>query len=87
MIGGVFSPGERIAEAQLAKRLEVSRAPIREALAVMEHEGLVCRTAAGTFVTQLSRADVVEICTLRQALELLAMRLALHNPTQPGAIR
>jgi DNA-binding GntR family transcriptional regulator len=72
-----FHPGQRVAEAQLAKRLEVSRAPIREALAVLEQEGLVRRTPAGTFVTELSHADVLEICTLRHALELLAMRLAL----------
>jgi DNA-binding GntR family transcriptional regulator len=77
---GGFRPGQRVAEAQLATQLEVSRAPIREALAILDQEGLVSRTSAGTFVTQLSRADVMEICSLRHALESLAMRLALARP-------
>lgn len=81
IFAGAFRPGERVAEAQLAMRLEVSRAPIRESLALLEQEGLVSRTPSGTFVSRLAREDVVEICTLRHALELLAIRLVLTQPT------
>ena len=41
IFAGLFRPGERVAEGQLATRLQVSRAPIREALALLEQEGLV----------------------------------------------
>lgn len=82
IFAGVFQTSERLAEAQLARRLQVSRAPIREALAALEQEGLVRRTSGGTTVSQLSREDAVEICTLRHALELLAMRLALGRPAE-----
>jgi DNA-binding GntR family transcriptional regulator len=77
IFSGVLVCGQRVAEAQLAQQLEVSRAPIREALAVLEQEGLVRRTSGGTFVSQLTRDDIREICSLRHALESLATRLAL----------
>jgi DNA-binding GntR family transcriptional regulator len=74
---GIFKPGQRLAEAWLASRLKVSRAPIREALASLEQEGLVCRASnGGTTVTELSSQDIEEICTLRRPLEVLAVRLA-----------
>jgi DNA-binding GntR family transcriptional regulator len=82
IFGGHFQPGQRLAEAQLASSLKVSRAPVREALASLEQEGLVSRTAnGGTTVTHLSRQDVEEICSLRSPLEDLAVRLAAANGT------
>ena len=78
IFGGHFEPGQRLAEAQLARKLKVSRAPVREALASLEQEGLVSRTAGGgTTVARLSRTDVEEICSLRAPLEALAVRLAI----------
>lgn len=82
IFAGAFRQGQRLAEAQLAQQLEVSRAPVREALAVLEQEGLVSRSSAGTTVNRLERDDVVEICTLRHTLESLAMRLTLGQPTE-----
>jgi DNA-binding GntR family transcriptional regulator len=80
IFGGLFRPGQRLAEAQLASSLKVSRAPVREALASLEQEGLVSRTAGGgTIVARLLRTDVDEICSLRESLEVLAVRLALAN--------
>jgi DNA-binding GntR family transcriptional regulator len=81
---GLFEPGQRLAEAQLASSLKVSRAPVREALACLEQEGLVSRSAGGaTTVSELLHEDVEEICSLRLALEALAVRLAIleWNPT------
>jgi DNA-binding GntR family transcriptional regulator len=76
--GGTLQPGQRLAEAKLASSLKVSRAPVREALAVLEQEGLVCRVpSGGTTVTCLTRKDVEEICSLRAPLEALAVRLSL----------
>jgi DNA-binding GntR family transcriptional regulator len=75
---GHISSGQRLAEGQLAGSLKVSRAPVREALASLEQEGLVSRTPSGaTTVTRLSRDDVEEICSLRLPLEVLALELAI----------
>ncbi|HEX4132293.1 MAG TPA: GntR family transcriptional regulator [Pirellulales bacterium] len=83
IFGGLFRPGQRLAEAQLASSLKVSRAPVREALSFLEQEGLVRRSpSGGTTVSHLSRSDVDEICTLRTPLEVLAMRLAVVNRTE-----
>jgi DNA-binding GntR family transcriptional regulator len=80
IFGGLFRPGQRLAEAQLASSLKVSRAPVREALTSLEQEGLVCRAPSGsTTVSHLSRQDVDEICTLRAPLEVLAVKLAIAN--------
>jgi DNA-binding GntR family transcriptional regulator len=79
---GLFKPGQRLAEAPIASTLKVSRAPVREALASLEQEGLVSRmTNRGTTVISLSRKDVDEICSLRLALEVLAVRQAIENGT------
>jgi DNA-binding GntR family transcriptional regulator len=83
IFGGHFRPGQRLAEAQLASSLKVSRAPVREALSFLQQEGLVSRTpSGGTTVNHLSRQDVDEICTLRAPLEVLAMRLAIVKGTE-----
>jgi DNA-binding GntR family transcriptional regulator len=83
IFGGLFQPGQRLPEAQLATSLKVSRAPVREALTFLEQEGLVSRTpSGGTTVSHLSRKDVDEICTLRVPLEALAVQMAIANGTE-----
>jgi DNA-binding GntR family transcriptional regulator len=78
ILSGLFQPGQRLAEGQLAGSLKVSRAPVREALASLEQEGLISRAPGGTTtVTRLSRKDAEEICSLRAPLEGLALRLAV----------
>jgi DNA-binding GntR family transcriptional regulator len=78
ILTGVFKAGQRLPEAQIASSLQVSRAPVRDALVSLEQEGLVDRTASGgSVVCNLTREDVEEICTLRMSLETLAVeRLA-----------
>jgi DNA-binding GntR family transcriptional regulator len=83
ILRGRFTAGERLAEAKLAGSLQVSRGPVREALAALEQEGLVTRTAAGSAtVSHLSQRDVEEICTLRLPLEILAVQLACQKATE-----
>jgi DNA-binding GntR family transcriptional regulator len=80
---GLIQPGQRFSEAQIAERLDVSRAPVREALAQLEQEGLVFRTGSrGIAVSLLSRSDVEEVCTLRFALESLAARRVFEHATE-----
>jgi DNA-binding GntR family transcriptional regulator len=82
IFGGLFKPGQRIAEASIANTLRVSRAPVRDALASLEQEGLVNRaTNRGTTVISLSRDDVEEICSLRLPLEILAVQCAIRHGT------
>lgn len=75
-----FKPGERLREAELAALLEVSRGPIREALAQLEHEGLVITERnRGAKVARLSPDDAEEVKSLRLALERLAVQLAVSR--------
>jgi DNA-binding GntR family transcriptional regulator len=82
ILGGHFKPGQRIAEAQVAQGLGVSRAPVRDALAYLEREGLVERsTNQGAVVATMTQSDLDEICSLREALEALAVQRAIECAT------
>jgi DNA-binding GntR family transcriptional regulator len=77
---GVLGPGERLVEEQLATRLGVSRAPIRDALRSLESDGLVMATGRrGKVVSTLSVRDAWEVYSLRATLEAMAVRLAIDN--------
>jgi DNA-binding GntR family transcriptional regulator len=74
---GDFSPGEFIKEARIAKQLGISRGPLREAMNRLEGRNLVeRRPRLGVQVVSLSRRDLVELFTVREALEGMACRLA-----------
>ena len=78
IIQGDLKPGEKIAEARLARELGLSQAPIREALRELEHVGLVVNHShKGTFVRKITGRDAWEMYTLRAELEGMAARLAL----------
>ncbi len=79
ILEGHFSPGERLRESELATALGVSRGPIREALVKLERQGLVViRPPRGAFVAQLSLEDLVEVFTLRLAIEKLAVNRCIQ---------
>lgn len=74
---GDFSPGEFIKEARIAKQLGISRGPLREAMNRLEGRNLVeRRPRLGVQVVSLSHRDLVELFTMREALEGMACRLA-----------
>ncbi len=82
VVTNVLKPGERVNEAEIARQMQISRAPIREALRQLEQEGLlVSRPRRGTFVVSLSRTDVEEVYTLRADLECRAIRRAMEHLT------
>lgn len=83
IILGHFAPEEHLREVDLAERFQVSRGPVRDALALLEREGLVVsRRNRGVVVAGLTRRDIEEVYELRLALELLAVRHAAHRRTE-----
>ena len=78
LVSGMLRPGQRVNQEDVAVRLGVSVAPVREALRVLEQEGqLVYRPRRGYFVTELRIKDLEEIYALRRLLEERLARLAL----------
>jgi DNA-binding GntR family transcriptional regulator len=83
ILNGTFQPGERINQVALAQQLNISRGPLREALRMLQNEGLIRHeTNRGTFVSTLSDQDAWEIFTLRGLLEGEAARLAMEHLTE-----
>lgn len=73
-----LKPGERLIEERLTKDLAISRPPLREALRLLENEGLVVSMPRrGSFVATLTEQDVFEILTLRSALERMAFEVGI----------
>jgi DNA-binding GntR family transcriptional regulator len=78
ILGGELRPGDRVVENQLTETLGVSKPPLREAMRVLEQEGLIVRTPRrGAVVTPMTLQDVYEIVTLRHSLERLAVDLGV----------
>jgi len=79
---GDLAPGVPLREAHIAKQLNVSQVPVREALLQLEHFGLVVRVPDhGTTVTKLTRTEILDINEVRLHLEELAFRLAAKRMT------
>lgn len=80
ILGGEFEQGERLSELPLVARLGVSRTPLRLALAVLEHEGLLrARAGGGYVVREFTEADVRDAIELRGVLEGTAVRFAIER--------
>lgn len=80
IIIGVFLPKERLVEANLAQRMGVSRAWIRDSLKILETKGLVNMVPyRGAMVADLSEQEVNDIFQVRVVLERLCNKLAADN--------
>ncbi|MGY1604406.1 GntR family transcriptional regulator [Geodermatophilus sp. SYSU D00815] len=78
VINGDLRPGDRLIENRLTEELGVSRPPLREAMRVLEQEGLIVQTPRkGAVVRPLTAHDVYEIVTLREEIERMAIRLGV----------
>ena len=77
ILDGLYKPGERLMEADVAAQFHVSRSPVREALQTLESEGtLVATPYAGALVRPLSPVEIQEIAEVRLALISLAVKPA-----------
>lgn len=72
---GKYQPGDRINETQLAREHQVSKSPIREAIRILEKEGLLVVEKSKVVVYEPNIKDVKEVYFCRQALESFAVRL------------
>jgi DNA-binding GntR family transcriptional regulator len=78
ILAGRLKPGTELSEVALARDFGISRGPLREALGRLASEGLVTVTPRrGAVVTQLSRQEFIDAYQVREALETLAVRLAV----------
>jgi DNA-binding GntR family transcriptional regulator len=83
---GSFSTGEPVFETQLAEQLGVSRTPVREALRMLENEGLLDQlSGGGVCACRITSRDIQDASDARVALEMLTARLAAERLTEAQA--
>lgn len=82
ILSGLMPPGARIGEQELATEFNVSRGPIRDALRILEREGLATLLARrGAIVTPLSTQELRELLEIRGGLFELVVRKLIATPT------
>lgn len=85
IVDGYFEPGERLDQDALTEELQVSRTPVREAIAALEAEGLLeSRPHRGVFVTEVTEKDIGEVYALRALLEAEVVRESA--PSIPNSV-
>ena len=83
ILRGDLKPGERLMELQLAAKLGVSRTPIREAIRMLQQEGLaVTIPRRGAEVAAMTEKDMEDVLQVREAFEILAVQLASEKITK-----
>ena len=83
---GVYGPGARLVESELAERFGVSRTPIREALQRLETQSMLTRDGRSLIVNSLDHNQLSELYVVRAELEGLAAQLAAKHAT-PEEVR
>ena len=78
---GLYRPGDRLVESELADRLGVSRTPVREALQRLETQSLLARDGRSLIVASLDHNQMAELYVVRAELEGLAAKLAAKHAT------
>lgn len=84
--GGIYHPGDRLVESELADRFGVSRTPVREALQRLETQGMLTRDGRSLIVASLDHTQLAELYVVRGELEGLAARLAARH-SAPEEVR
>jgi DNA-binding GntR family transcriptional regulator len=80
ILAGRMHPGERLIETRLCEELGVSRTTLREALLLLQQQGLVrSEPRRGTFVTRLSRRESLDLCRARALLEAYAVTMGAER--------
>ncbi len=79
---GMYKPGDRLVESELAERLGVSRTPVREALQRLETQAMLRRDGRSLIVASLDHNQLADLYAVRTELEGLAARLAARHATE-----
>lgn len=80
---GIYTPGERLREEEVAERLGVSRTPVREAMGRLQEKGLLqAAPGRGLAIATLDTEDVFELYAMRGELEGLVARFAAQHATE-----
>ena len=77
--GGLYRPGDRLVESELAVRFGVSRTPVREALQRLETQSMLSRDGRSLIVASLDHNQLSELYAVRTELEALAAKLAARH--------
>jgi len=82
ILSGKFPPGVRIRQEDIAEQFGASRSPVREALRILEAEGLINLVAhTGAWISHLSLAECEEMYQIRERVEPLLLRLSIPAMT------
>jgi DNA-binding GntR family transcriptional regulator len=88
ILRGAHPPGTRLRQQELAAQYGASRVPVREALRILESEGLVAMVAnTGAWIAQLSLDECVELYQVRERIEPLLLRYSLPQLTSEQITR
>lgn len=80
ILEGQFAPGAPINQLEIAQQLGISRAPLREALRLLEEEGLVVNVPfRGAMVSKIDRRSLSELCSLRNLIERFAAQRVIER--------
>lgn len=84
ILRGAHPPGTRLRQEELAGQYGASRVPVREALRILESEGLITTVAnAGAWIARLSLDECVELYQVRERIEPLLLRYSLPALADP----
>lgn len=84
IITGELQPNERLVDSTIAKKLNVSRSPVREAFRQLENEGLIINRDGISTVYSPNLHDIIEVFQVRIGLESVAVSLATQLITEEG---
>ncbi|MCX2749001.1 GntR family transcriptional regulator [Arthrobacter sp. MI7-26] len=88
VLTGELAPGQRIRQEEIAEQFGASRLPVREALRILESEGLVTLKAnSGAWVSKLNLEECVEIYKIRECIEPLLLAESIPNLTDETVSR
>ena len=82
IIDGIIQPGERIIETEYSNKFQISRTPIREAIRMLELEGLVESLSTGGVIVKIfTKEEISEIYKIRIALEGIILEEIIKKGT------
>lgn len=87
ILGGAVRPGEPLHDSTLATEMGVSRAPVREALRMLQNAGLVTKLPNQPYVvTAFDDADLEDLAYMRVGLETLAVKVVVGRRPDPAPV-